>query len=91
MMSTPIEDSPLLESFVKGDDAYRNSRFKLIPYFLRSVQFMLHCTHWLVFSFRLFSHYNLQLGVPSIFPCFWTSLACLIFSLVLFFSIPTDF
>ncbi|XP_022850998.1 protein ENHANCED DISEASE RESISTANCE 2-like isoform X1 [Olea europaea var. sylvestris] len=32
MMSTPIEDSPLLESFVKGDDAYRNSRFKLIPY-----------------------------------------------------------
>ncbi|KAK4760588.1 hypothetical protein SAY87_005481 [Trapa incisa] len=32
MMSTPIEDSPLLESFVNGDDAFRNSRFKLIPY-----------------------------------------------------------
>ncbi|KAL8516007.1 hypothetical protein ACS0TY_014616 [Phlomoides rotata] len=32
MMSTPLEDAPLLESFVKGDDAYRNSRFKLIPY-----------------------------------------------------------
>ncbi|KAF4392311.1 hypothetical protein G4B88_005270 [Cannabis sativa] len=32
MMNTPLEDSPLLESFVKGDDAYRNSRFKLIPY-----------------------------------------------------------
>ncbi|XP_028791887.1 protein ENHANCED DISEASE RESISTANCE 2-like isoform X2 [Neltuma alba] len=32
MMSAPIEDSPLLESFVKGDDAFRNSRFKLIPY-----------------------------------------------------------
>ncbi|KAK4356374.1 hypothetical protein RND71_025345 [Anisodus tanguticus] len=32
MMDTPLEDSPLLESFVKGDDAYRNSRFKLIPY-----------------------------------------------------------
>ncbi|KAG9142109.1 hypothetical protein Leryth_016310 [Lithospermum erythrorhizon] len=32
MMSTRVEDSPLLESFVKGDDAYRNSRFKLIPY-----------------------------------------------------------
>ncbi|CAA2985116.1 Putative disease resistance protein RGA1 [Olea europaea subsp. europaea] len=31
MMSTPIEDSPLLESFVKGDDAY-----------LRSMQLMLH-------------------------------------------------
>ncbi|KAK6936057.1 Protein ENHANCED DISEASE RESISTANCE 2, C-terminal [Dillenia turbinata] len=32
MMSTPLEDVPLLESFVKGDDAFRNSRFKLIPY-----------------------------------------------------------
>ncbi|KAF7805602.1 protein ENHANCED DISEASE RESISTANCE 2-like [Senna tora] len=32
MMNTPIQDSPLLESFVNGDDAYRNSRFKLIPY-----------------------------------------------------------
>lgn len=32
MMNTPLEDAPLLESFVKGDDAYRNSRFKLIPY-----------------------------------------------------------
>ncbi|KAA8550388.1 hypothetical protein F0562_002072 [Nyssa sinensis] len=32
MMNTPIEDAPLLESFIKGDDAYRNSRFKLIPY-----------------------------------------------------------
>ncbi|XP_044481652.1 protein ENHANCED DISEASE RESISTANCE 2 isoform X2 [Mangifera indica] len=32
MMTTPVKDSPLLESFIKGDDAYRNSRFKLIPY-----------------------------------------------------------
>ena len=32
MMSTRLEDAPLLESFVKGDDAFRNSRFKLIPY-----------------------------------------------------------
>ncbi|GMH07118.1 hypothetical protein Nepgr_008958 [Nepenthes gracilis] len=32
MMSTPLEDAPLLENFVNGDDAYRNSRFKLIPY-----------------------------------------------------------
>ncbi|XP_042521222.1 protein ENHANCED DISEASE RESISTANCE 2-like isoform X2 [Macadamia integrifolia] len=32
MMSTPVEDSPLLESFINGDDSYRNSRFKLIPY-----------------------------------------------------------
>ncbi|KAH7662663.1 Bet v1-like protein [Dioscorea alata] len=32
MMDTPLETIPLLKSFVKGDDAYRNSRFKLIPY-----------------------------------------------------------
>ncbi|QCE09346.1 protein ENHANCED DISEASE RESISTANCE 2-like [Vigna unguiculata] len=32
MMNTPVEDAPLLESFIKGDDAFRNSRFKLIPY-----------------------------------------------------------
>ncbi|KAM7499126.1 hypothetical protein LguiA_023540 [Lonicera macranthoides] len=32
MMKTPLEESPLLERFVNGDDAYRNSRFKLIPY-----------------------------------------------------------
>ncbi|EPS61698.1 hypothetical protein M569_13096, partial [Genlisea aurea] len=32
MMRTPLEETPLLQSFVNGDDAYRNSRFKLIPY-----------------------------------------------------------
>ncbi|KAH9700566.1 Pleckstrin (PH) and lipid-binding START domains-containing protein [Citrus sinensis] len=32
MMTTPVKDAPLLESFINGDDAYRNSRFKLIPY-----------------------------------------------------------
>ncbi|XP_022958172.1 protein ENHANCED DISEASE RESISTANCE 2-like [Cucurbita moschata] len=32
MMRTPLESSPLLKSFVEGDDAFRNSRFKLIPY-----------------------------------------------------------
>lgn len=32
MMDTPMENVPLLRSFVEGDDAYRNSRFKLIPY-----------------------------------------------------------
>ncbi|CAN1171879.1 Protein-tyrosine sulfotransferase [Linum perenne] len=32
MMNTPLEDSPLLQSFVDGDDAFRNSWFKLIPY-----------------------------------------------------------
>uniref|UniRef100_A0A7N0U781 Protein ENHANCED DISEASE RESISTANCE 2-like n=1 Tax=Kalanchoe fedtschenkoi TaxID=63787 RepID=A0A7N0U781_KALFE len=31
MMSTPLGEVPLLESFVNGDDAFRNSRFKLIP------------------------------------------------------------
>ncbi|KAJ6806737.1 protein ENHANCED DISEASE RESISTANCE 2 [Iris pallida] len=32
MMNTPVENVPLLQSFIRGDDAYRNSRFKLIPY-----------------------------------------------------------
>ncbi|KAK9014632.1 hypothetical protein V6N11_005785 [Hibiscus sabdariffa] len=32
MIKTPIEDHPLLYKFVNGDDAFRNSRFKLIPY-----------------------------------------------------------
>ncbi|KAJ4895836.1 Pleckstrin homology (PH) and lipid-binding START domains-containing protein [Raphanus sativus] len=32
MLKTPLEDHPLLQSFVNGDDAYRNSRFKLIPH-----------------------------------------------------------
>ncbi|KAL6958330.1 hypothetical protein U1Q18_042120 [Sarracenia purpurea var. burkii] len=32
MMKTRLEESPLLERFVNGDDAFRNSRFKLIPY-----------------------------------------------------------
>lgn len=27
-----MEKVPLLQSFINGDDAYRNSRFKLIPY-----------------------------------------------------------
>ncbi|KAK9126033.1 hypothetical protein Scep_014879 [Stephania cephalantha] len=32
MMTTPLENSPLLDNFVNGDDSFRNSRFKLIPY-----------------------------------------------------------
>ncbi|KAI0510208.1 hypothetical protein KFK09_010809 [Dendrobium nobile] len=32
LMDTPLERVPLLERFVRGDDAFRNSRFKLIPY-----------------------------------------------------------
>lgn len=32
MMTTPLKDSPLLARFVDEDDAYRSSRFKLIPY-----------------------------------------------------------
>ncbi|KAK7277321.1 hypothetical protein RIF29_18472 [Crotalaria pallida] len=32
MMRTHLEANPLLHNFVNGDDAYRNSRFKLIPY-----------------------------------------------------------
>ncbi|XP_071732926.1 protein ENHANCED DISEASE RESISTANCE 2-like [Rutidosis leptorrhynchoides] len=32
MTKTPLEKSSLLERFVNGDDTFRNSRFKLIPY-----------------------------------------------------------
>ncbi|KAB2031573.1 hypothetical protein ES319_D05G313200v1 [Gossypium barbadense] len=32
MMKSPLEDHPSLYKFVNGDDAYRNSRFKLIPH-----------------------------------------------------------
>ncbi|XP_073293321.1 protein ENHANCED DISEASE RESISTANCE 2-like isoform X1 [Primulina huaijiensis] len=32
MLKTPLEETPLLERFVNDDDAFRNSRFKLIPY-----------------------------------------------------------
>ncbi|XP_074560880.1 protein ENHANCED DISEASE RESISTANCE 2-like isoform X2 [Curcuma longa] len=32
MMNMPVENIPLLKRFVRGDDAYRNSRFKLIPH-----------------------------------------------------------
>lgn len=32
MLTSPLEETPLLERFVNGDDAFRNSRFKLIPY-----------------------------------------------------------
>jgi len=41
MLKTPLEDNPLLQSFVDGDDAYRNSRFKLIPY-ISKVHFCLN-------------------------------------------------
>lgn len=32
MIRTPIKDIPLLERFIEGDDAFRNSRFKIIPH-----------------------------------------------------------
>ncbi|XP_051120142.1 protein ENHANCED DISEASE RESISTANCE 2-like [Andrographis paniculata] len=32
MLKSPLEETPLLERFVNGDDGFRNSRFKLIPY-----------------------------------------------------------
>ncbi|GFP95983.1 protein enhanced disease resistance 2 [Phtheirospermum japonicum] len=37
MLKTPIEETPLLERFINGDDAFRNSRFKLIPHISKSV------------------------------------------------------
>lgn len=32
MLRSPLEETPLLERFISGDDSFRNSRFKLIPY-----------------------------------------------------------
>ncbi|KAK8691689.1 hypothetical protein V6N13_075189 [Hibiscus sabdariffa] len=32
MMKSPLADHPLLFKFVNGDDAFRNSRFKVIPF-----------------------------------------------------------
>ncbi|XP_060676014.1 protein ENHANCED DISEASE RESISTANCE 2 isoform X1 [Ziziphus jujuba] len=32
MMRTPLEENPIVNRFVNGDNAYRNSRFKLIPH-----------------------------------------------------------
>ncbi|KAH6804025.1 Pleckstrin homology and lipid-binding START domains-containing protein [Perilla frutescens var. frutescens] len=32
VLMTPLKETPLLERFINGDDAYRNPRFKLIPY-----------------------------------------------------------
>jgi len=44
MMNTPVEDAPLLESFIKGDDAFRNSRFKLIPYISKVSKCEVNCS-----------------------------------------------
>lgn len=69
MMSTPLEEAPLLESFVKGDDAYRNSRFKLIPYiskvgesslFVSVIVFCTRCPLAYIYHFPLFI-------IPSLF------------------------
>lgn len=42
MMKTPLEDNPLLHTFVNGDDAFRNSRFKLIPYISKVSKNLVH-------------------------------------------------
>ncbi|XP_062171454.1 protein ENHANCED DISEASE RESISTANCE 2 [Alnus glutinosa] len=43
IMNTPVADAPLLESFIKGDDAYRNSRFKLVPYISKGSWIVKQC------------------------------------------------
>lgn len=47
MMKTPLEDNPLLHSFVEGDDTYRNSRFKLIPYISKVNNILIFQLHFL--------------------------------------------
>ncbi|XP_024986550.1 protein ENHANCED DISEASE RESISTANCE 2-like [Cynara cardunculus var. scolymus] len=45
MTSTPIKDIPLLERFIEGDDAFRNSRFKLIPHVSKGPWILRHTIH----------------------------------------------
>ncbi|KAL8247315.1 hypothetical protein R6Q59_008531 [Mikania micrantha] len=40
--STPIKDIPLLKRFVEGDDAFRNSRLKLIPHVTKGPWILRH-------------------------------------------------
>ena len=67
MMNTRLEDSPLLESFVKGDDAFRNSRFKLIPYIskVRNASDTLkrpHVFYWNISWWKIWEVLNNYLG-----------------------------
>ena len=61
MMKTPLEENPLLERFVNGDDAYRNSRFKLIPYISKVSLVAENNQIWLKTDSHLFSHFKLML------------------------------
>jgi hypothetical protein len=71
MMKTPLEDNPLLHNFVNGDDAFRNSRFKLIPYISKVSKNSVHTKkkkknrriRW-----RCFSHFALHAFFFSYFP-----------------------
>ncbi|XP_076887154.1 protein ENHANCED DISEASE RESISTANCE 2-like [Bidens hawaiensis] len=42
---TPIKDIPLLERFIEGDDAFRNSRFKIIPLVTKGPWILRHAIH----------------------------------------------
>lgn len=42
MLKTPLEETPFLLNFVNGDDAYRNARFKMIPYIAKVSNFESH-------------------------------------------------
>jgi hypothetical protein len=58
-MKTPLEDTPLLESFVNGDDAFRNSRFKLIPYISKVSKKSFHKRKYCRIRWPYFSHFAL--------------------------------
>lgn len=63
MMNTPVEDAPLLESFIKGDDAFRNSRFKLIPYISKVSKCAINCsliTHLYIDAFPSYYAYEIE-------------------------------
>lgn len=68
MMKTPLEDNPLLHTFVNGDDAFRNSRFKLIPYISKVSKNSVRKNKYHRIRWPCFSHFSLLAFFFSFFP-----------------------
>lgn len=49
MTRTPLEENPGVHRFVNGDDAYRNSRFKLIPHISKVSTRLLQKMHRMIY------------------------------------------
>ena len=53
MIKTPLKDHPLLYNFVNGDDAYRNSRFKIIPYISKVSNYLIYSIKSILAAFQI--------------------------------------